>query len=43
MDELPNSPYNEFLGIEMLSYGEGKAECRIELKDHHLNTGGRVH
>ena len=43
MEELATSPYNDFLGIEMLSYGEGVAECRIDLKDHHLNTGGRVH
>ncbi len=27
----------------MLSYGDGLAECRIDLKRHHLNTGGRVH
>lgn len=43
MDELPNSPFNEFLGIEMLHYENGEAECRVQLKDHHLNTGGRVH
>lgn len=43
MEELPSSPYNDFLGIEMLQYGEGQAECRIDLQDHHLNTGGRVH
>ena len=41
--ELPSSPYGDFLGIQMLSYGEGLAECSIELQPHHLNTGGRVH
>lgn len=41
--KLASSPFGEFLGIEMLEYGEGKAQCRIVLQDHHLNTGGRVH
>ena len=41
--ELPSSPYGDFLGIEMLDYADGKAQCRIELQPHHLNTGGRVH
>lgn len=27
----------------MLDYGDGIAECCIELQPHHLNTGGRVH
>lgn len=43
MEELPSSPYNDFLGIELLNYGEGQAECRVDIKQHHLNTGGRVH
>jgi len=41
--ELASSPYGDFLGIRMLSYGDGFAECSIELQPHHLNTGGRVH
>lgn len=41
--ELPSSPYGDFLGIEMLDYGDGEARCRLELKPQHLNTGGRVH
>ena len=43
MQELPTSPYNDFLGIQMLNVGEGQAECCIKLREHHLNTGGRVH
>lgn len=42
-NQLPTSPYGDFLGIKMLGYDDGKAECRIELQPHHLNTGGRVH
>ncbi|MDA0689778.1 MAG: PaaI family thioesterase [Proteobacteria bacterium] len=41
--ELPSSPYGDFLGISMLDYGDGLAECCIQLQPHHLNTGGRVH
>jgi len=41
--ELPSSPYGDFLGIRMLEYGDGLAECLIGLQAHHLNTGGRVH
>lgn len=37
------SPYGAFLGIQIRRCAEGKATCSIELKDHHLNNGGRVH
>ena len=37
------SPYGDFLGIEILEFAEGKAKCRLRLRDHHLNNGGRVH
>lgn len=37
------SPYGEFMGIEIMELAEGSAKCRLQLKDHHLNTGGRVH
>ncbi len=42
-EELQMSPYGAFLGIELLEYSEGEARCRVELKDHHYNNGGRVH
>ena len=37
------SPYGDFLGIELQAISPGRALCTIELKDHHLNNGGRVH
>ena len=37
------SPYGDFLGIEILEFAQGKAKCRLQLRDHHLNNGGRVH
>ena len=37
------SPFGSFLGIEIITFSAGKASCRVELKDHHLNNGGRVH
>ncbi|MBL4573255.1 MAG: PaaI family thioesterase [Gammaproteobacteria bacterium] len=41
--ELPSSPYGDFLGIQIVEAAAGKSVCRLELKDHHMNTGGRVH
>lgn len=41
--EIPMSPYGDFLGIEILEIAEGKAKCHLQLQDHHLNNGGRVH
>ena len=42
-NQLPTSPYGDFLGIKMLGYEDGNASCSIELQPQHLNTGGRVH
>ena len=41
--KLPMSPYGDFLGIEILEAAAGKSVCHLELKAHHMNTGGRVH
>jgi len=41
--ELPSSPYGDFLGIEIVEAAGGKSVCHLQLKDHHMNTGGRVH
>ena len=41
--ELPMSPYGDFLGINIEESSDGKAKCTLDLKDHHLNTGGRGH
>ena len=42
-EELAASPYGNFLGIKMLNYGDGEAQCLINITEDHLNTGGRVH
>lgn len=41
--KLPSSPYGDFLGIEIVEAAAGSSVCRLDLKDHHMNTGGRVH
>ena len=41
--KLSMSPYGDFLGIEIMEAAAGKSVCHLELKDHHMNTGGRVH
>ena len=41
--ELPSSPYGDFLGIEIVEAAAGKSVCHLQLEDHHMNTGGRVH
>jgi acyl-CoA thioesterase len=43
MSKLISSPFGEFLGIEVLSAADGEAVCQIDLQEHHLNNGGRVH
>ena len=45
MEEEPisMSPYGNFLGIELQEISPKRAVCTIQLKDHHLNNGGRVH
>lgn len=43
MSDLITSPFGSFLGIQMLEAKNGKSHCRIELQDHHMNNGGRVH
>lgn len=42
-EELPSSPYGDFLGIAIVEAADGMSVCHLELKDHHMNTGGRVH
>jgi acyl-CoA thioesterase len=41
--ELTMSPYGNFLGIRIVEAAAGKSVCHLELKGHHMNTGGRVH
>ena len=40
---LPMSPYGDFLGIKIVEAAAGKSVCYLQLKAHHMNTGGRVH
>jgi len=32
-----------YLGIEMTSHGPGKAEAKMPIKPHHLNSAGTLH
>lgn len=41
--KLSMSPYGDLLGIVIEEFADGKAVCSVEIKDHHLNNGGRVH
>ena len=41
--KFPSSPYGDFLGIKIVEAAAGKSVCHLELNDHHMNTGGRVH
>lgn len=43
MSGLLTSPFGAFIGIRMLEARDGKSHCRIELQEHHMNNGGRVH
>jgi acyl-CoA thioesterase len=31
------------LGVEMLEYGDGRAQARMTIEKHHLNSAGTVH
>ena len=41
--KIPMSPFGSFVGIEIVDFSDGKARCSLNLKDHHINNGGRVH
>lgn len=47
MDELrrfvDQDAFARHVGIEMLSYGEGRATARLAVKAHHLNSAGCLH
>ena len=43
MDNLPISPFAAFLGISIDEFSRGKVLCSVDLCDHHVNNGGRVH
>jgi acyl-CoA thioesterase len=35
--------FARYLGIEMLTYGDGRAVTRLAVKAHHLNSAGCLH
>jgi len=41
LEKPPLSPYGAFVGISIDDYSEGECTCSVELKEHHLNNGGR--
>lgn len=43
LEKPPLSPFGSHIGVTIDEYAAGKATCSVELKDHHLNNGGRVH
>ncbi len=38
-----NDRFAEYVGIELVDVGKGRATARLEIKDHHLNGVGIVH
>ena len=43
MEKPPLSPYGAFIGVCIDDCGKGKANCSLDVQDHHFNNGGRVH
>ena len=43
MDKPPLSPFAAFLGISIDEFSKGRVLCSINLCDHHVNNGGRLH
>jgi len=47
MDDLERfveqDAFARYLGVEMLTYGDGRAAARLEVKAHHLNSAGCLH
>ena len=40
---MQTTPFNEFMGMELVRRGEGEAEVAVELKPHHLNRKTVAH
>lgn len=36
-------PFAELIGLEVVSYGEGKSHCKLEICEQHFNPQGVVH
>ncbi|MFA5891493.1 MAG: PaaI family thioesterase [Actinomycetota bacterium] len=40
---MGNSAFSQWMGLELVSLGEGTSEVRLTLEPHHLNPGGIAH
>ena len=40
---LRNNPFQHYVGIEVISLGNGSSILQLELKDHHFNLYGIPH
>ena len=43
MVKPPLSPFAAFIGISIDEFSRGRVRCSVNLLDHHMNNGGRVH
>ncbi|MDQ0214650.1 acyl-CoA thioesterase [Oikeobacillus pervagus] len=41
--KFEDSPYFQFLGIEILSFEEGNVETKLQVKEDFMNTNGTLH
>ena len=41
--KLRNNPFQHFVGIEVISFGNGNSILQLELKEHHFNLYGIPH
>jgi acyl-CoA thioesterase len=42
-DRFGSSQFARWMGISLVSIGDGASELRLDLQPHHLNPGGIVH
>lgn len=40
---VEGSDFSQWMGLELVSLGEGTSEVRLQLEPHHLNPGGIAH
>ena len=38
-----NDPLAQYLGVEMLGVQQGRAQARLRIQEHHLNSHGMLH
>ena len=43
MVKPPLSPFAAFIGISIDEFSKGRVRCSVNLLEHHMNNGGRVH